>query len=62
VLTGAAARVVQECAAGLVEVRRGDGILSFAAPATRRSGDLEGAYLDRIVAAFGIDRDRVLSH
>ncbi|WP_431933474.1 PhzF family phenazine biosynthesis protein [Nonomuraea jabiensis] len=29
-------RIVQECAAGLIGVRRGDGILSFAAPPPRR--------------------------
>jgi PhzF family phenazine biosynthesis protein len=53
---------VQECAAGLVEVRRGDGICRSPRPRPGAPGDLEGAYLDRIVAAFGIDRDRVLSH
>ncbi|EMY36171.1 hypothetical protein D477_000575 [Arthrobacter crystallopoietes BAB-32] len=55
-------RIVQECAAGLVEVLPGEGILSFAAPATRRSGDLEGDFLASIVAAFGIREDQVLSH
>ncbi|GAA2804067.1 PhzF family phenazine biosynthesis protein [Saccharopolyspora taberi] len=55
-------RVVQECAAGLVEVRRGEGTLSFAAPPTRRTGDLDEEYLDQVVAAFGIDRDQVLAH
>ncbi|MEU2970127.1 PhzF family phenazine biosynthesis protein [Streptomyces ardesiacus] len=55
-------RIVQECQAGLVEVRRGEGILSFAAPPTRRTGDLEQGYLEQVVAAFGIDRDQVLGH
>jgi PhzF family phenazine biosynthesis protein len=54
--------IVQECGAGLVDVRRGDGILSFAAPATRRTGDLEDEYLNQLVSAFGIRRDQVLSH
>jgi PhzF family phenazine biosynthesis protein len=54
--------VVQECGVGLVEVRRGDGILSFAAPPTRRTGELDEAYVDDIVRAFGITRDRVLAH
>jgi PhzF family phenazine biosynthesis protein len=57
-----AQRIVQECAAGLVELRRSGGLLSFAAPPTRRSGDLDRAHLERIVAAFGIDRDKVISH
>ncbi|MFF8592090.1 PhzF family phenazine biosynthesis protein [Streptomyces sp. NPDC015220] len=55
-------RIVQECQAGLVEVRRGEGILSFAAPPTQRTGDLEEEYLEQVVAAFGIGRDRVLAH
>ncbi|MFT4296942.1 MAG: PhzF family phenazine biosynthesis protein [Micropruina sp.] len=54
--------VVQECAAGLVQVRRGDGILSFAAPETRRTGALEAEFLARVVAAFGIDPGAVLAH
>jgi PhzF family phenazine biosynthesis protein len=55
-------RLVQECDAGLVEVRRRTGLLSFAAPPTRRSGDIEEEYLEQIVDAFGIDRDQVLAH
>lgn len=55
-------RLVQECEAGLVDVRRGDGILSFAAPPTRRTGDLEEEYVEQLVAAFGIDRDQVVAH
>ncbi|AJZ84650.1 PhzF family phenazine biosynthesis protein [Streptomyces antimycoticus] len=55
-------RVVQECGAGLVTVRRGEGILSFAAPPLVRDGGLDDAYLNRIVAAFGIKRDRVIGH
>lgn len=55
-------RVVQECPVGLIEVRVGDGLLSFAAPPTLRSGELEPDYLERVVAAFGIDRTKVLAH
>jgi PhzF family phenazine biosynthesis protein len=55
-------RIVQQCAAGLVTVRRGDGVLSFAAPPLVRDGALDDAYLKQIVAAFGIGRDRVLAH
>ena len=55
-------RLVQECGAGLVEVRRRAGLLSFAAPPTRRSGDIEPEYLAQIVAAFGIDPGQVLAH
>ncbi len=55
-------RLVQECEAGLVEVRRHNGLLWFAAPPTRRSGDLSAEYLGQIVEAFGIDHDQVLAH
>jgi PhzF family phenazine biosynthesis protein len=55
-------RIVQECAAGLISVRRGDGTLSFAAPPLVRDGALDEEFVDRIVAAFGIKRDRVLAH
>jgi PhzF family phenazine biosynthesis protein len=55
-------RIVQECDAGLVEVRRRAGLLSFAAPPTRRSGDIEKDYLSQIVEAFGIDHGHVLAH
>ncbi|WP_266396631.1 PhzF family phenazine biosynthesis protein [Streptomyces sp. NBC_01275] len=55
-------RVVQECAAGLVTVRRGEGTLSFAAPPRVREGALDDDCLNQIVAAFGITRDRVLAH
>lgn len=55
--------IVQECAAGLVPVRRDDdGVLSFAAPPTLRSGDLDQEYLHQVVTAFGIDADQVLAH
>ncbi|MEV6423588.1 PhzF family phenazine biosynthesis protein [Streptomyces sp. NPDC051662] len=54
--------IVQECAAGLVTVRRGTDTLSFAAPPRVREGALDDTYLNRIVAAFGITRDRVVAH
>ncbi|MGW7255278.1 PhzF family phenazine biosynthesis protein [Streptomyces sp. NPDC054834] len=40
-------RIVQECAAGLVIVRRGEGTLAFAAPPLVREGALDGAYLNQ---------------
>jgi PhzF family phenazine biosynthesis protein len=55
-------RIVQECGAGLVEVRRNDDGFSFAAPPLVRTGALDGDYVERIVTAFGIDAERVLSH
>ncbi|MEV7663604.1 PhzF family phenazine biosynthesis protein [Paenarthrobacter sp. NPDC089316] len=55
-------RIVQECSAGLIDVHRTNGILSFAAPAIVRTGRLEDDYLARIVSAFGIRREQILSH
>ncbi|MEU9341612.1 PhzF family phenazine biosynthesis protein [Streptomyces sp. NPDC048278] len=55
-------RIVQECGAGPVTVRRGEGVLSFAAPPLVRDGVLDDGYLERITGAFGIARDRVLAH
>ena len=57
-----AERIVQECTAGLVTVRRGEEALSFAAPPRVREGALEADYLRQIVAAFGITPDRVVAH
>lgn len=54
--------VIQQCAAGLVTVRRSPDGLAFAAPPLLRTGDLDAEYLGRIVAAFGIDEARVLGH
>ncbi|MBF4460170.1 PhzF family phenazine biosynthesis protein [Pseudoclavibacter sp. VKM Ac-2867] len=55
-------RVVQECGAGLVEVRIDEGRLAFAAPPTLRSGPLEPEFLARIVSAYGISADQVTAH
>ena len=54
--------IVQECAAGMVNVRRGQKELAFAAPPLIRDGALDEDYLDQIVAAFGINRDLVIAH
>jgi PhzF family phenazine biosynthesis protein len=53
---------VQECRAGLVPVLRGQGVLSFAAPPTLRTGPIEDAELERIALAFRIGRDRIIDH
>jgi PhzF family phenazine biosynthesis protein len=53
--------IVQECLAGLVRIRRAEGRLSFAAPPLVRSGPAEQALVDELVAAVGIDRDRVVA-
>lgn len=55
-------RVVQECAAGLIDVAREGDALAFAAPPTQRTGELEGDFVDAIVGAFGIAPEQVVSH
>jgi PhzF family phenazine biosynthesis protein len=48
--------VVQECGAGLVTLRQGDGRLAFAAPPLRRDGPVDAGLLTRIAALLRIDR------
>ena len=53
------AAVVQQCAAGLVTVRRGDR-LAFAAPPLMRSGPVEQSEAQALVAALGLDPEDVV--
>jgi PhzF family phenazine biosynthesis protein len=60
---GAGERIVQECAAGLVSLRRdADGRLAFAGPPLIRSGPLEEETLARIAASLAIGADEVVDH
>src|SRR5689334_12956540 len=52
--------IVQECAAGLVRIRRGDGRLAFAAPPLVRSGPVDEADLERVARLLGIGRGDIL--
>lgn len=53
--------VVQECAAGLVTVRRGeDGVLGFAAPPLVRSGAVDDAASDRLARVLRVARDEIV--
>ncbi|GAA2170404.1 PhzF family phenazine biosynthesis protein [Agrococcus versicolor] len=54
------ADIVQECAAGLVRVRRTGGLLAFEAPPMVRSGPMDEDEVDAIADAFGIARERIL--
>jgi PhzF family phenazine biosynthesis protein len=51
--------VVQECAAGLVRLRRGE-TLAFAAPPLTRSGPVDEADLVRIAGVLGVERSDLL--
>jgi len=52
--------IVQECAAGLVRIRRGDAGLSFAAPPLLREGAVDEALVARIATQLGLDRGEIL--
>jgi len=52
--------VVQECGAGLVEIRRADDGLAFAAPPLVRSGPVDAELTDRIAAMLRVERDEVV--
>jgi PhzF family phenazine biosynthesis protein len=54
-------RVVQECELGLVQIRRDQGRLAFAAPALRRTGPLEPDYLARVTSALNLAPDAILA-
>jgi PhzF family phenazine biosynthesis protein len=59
---GAQARdeVVQECAAGLVRIRRGDTGLSFAAPPLLRDGPVDEELVQRIASLLELERGEIL--
>lgn len=54
--------IVQECAAGLVQVRREEGRLSFAAPPLLREGPVDEEDLEPLRAALGIAPEDVIGH
>ena len=58
----AAGEVVQQCAAGLIRIRRANDRLAFAAPPCIRSGPLERELLARITGALALRADDVLGH
>jgi PhzF family phenazine biosynthesis protein len=50
-------RIVQECGAGLIAIRRSPSAgLAFAAPALLRSGPVEDELLDRVARMLGVER------
>jgi PhzF family phenazine biosynthesis protein len=51
--------VVQECAAGLVPVRRGPDGLAFASPPLVRSGPVDEALVHHLAALLAIDRSEI---
>jgi PhzF family phenazine biosynthesis protein len=53
-------RIVQECPAGLVTIRRGGDGLAFAAPPLLRTGPVEEAVLDHAASLLGVARDDIV--
>ncbi len=54
--------VIQECGAGLVQIRRDGDALAFAAPQLLRSDPLSPEQLDRVVAALQVAPKDVVDH
>jgi len=54
--------VQQECAAGLIRIRRQGDTLTFAAPERRRSGPLEPDALDLVTRGLGLEPSDILDH
>lgn len=52
-------RIVQECAAGLVEIRRTDAGYAFAAPPLLREGPVDRRQRDEIAAGLGLAPDAI---
>lgn len=53
-------RIVQECGAGLVSVRKDRDGLAFAAPPLLREGPVEDALLNELTSILGIERDDIV--
>lgn len=59
---GSPDRVIQECNAGLITVRRNRSNLAFAAPPCTRTGPVDEPTLERVAAGLGSARSRLLTH
>jgi PhzF family phenazine biosynthesis protein len=55
-----AGRIVQECGAGLVPIRRGEDGLAFAAPPLLRTGPVDEAFVEQAAAVLGISRGEIV--
>ena len=55
-----AGHVVQECGAGLVTLRRSNGLLAFEAPPLIRSGDVDDADLAEVAAFLRLDLGQIV--
>lgn len=55
-------RVVQQCEAGLINIRREGSFLAFTAPPLVRSGPLENDLVDKIVQALDLQPSDIVRH
>jgi PhzF family phenazine biosynthesis protein len=53
-------RIIQECGAGLVPIRRGEHGLAFAAPPLIRTGPVDEALVENLASVLGIGRDEIV--
>jgi PhzF family phenazine biosynthesis protein len=53
--------IIQQCAAGLIRIRRDGNRQAFAAPPLIRGGDVAPEDLEEIMAFVGVDRDQVVA-
>jgi PhzF family phenazine biosynthesis protein len=53
-------RIVQQCGAGLIPIRRNEQGLAFAAPPILRDGPIDDAKIDEIVALLGIQKSDIV--
>lgn len=56
-----AAQIIQECAAGLIRIRRQGERLAFSAPPLLRSGPLDSDTLNRVRQGLGLSAEQVLA-
>jgi PhzF family phenazine biosynthesis protein len=56
-----AEKIVQECGVGLVEIKRVEGRLAFAAPPLRRSEGLEPELLSRVTASLRVSEAEIVA-
>lgn len=55
-----ASRIVQECGAGLVPLRRSNGVLAFAAPPLVKGGPVEDEKIDEVCRVLRIERSSII--
>lgn len=53
-------RIVQECGAGLVPIRRGEHGLAFAAPPLLRTGPVDEAFVEQLAVVLGVGRGEIV--